>query len=72
MLALQTKFQLQQYEKYAATVLCIDSTHGTNAYKFKLITVMVADEFGHGEHYCWLNFLIVSVFYRTANCMVHI
>ncbi len=51
-LALQTEFQLQQYRKYASTVLCIDSTHGTNAYNFKLITVMVADEFGHGELNC--------------------
>ena len=47
-LALQTEFQLELYTKYASSVLCIDSTHGTNAYNFKLITCIVADEFGQG------------------------
>lgn len=47
-LALQTEFQLDLYKKYASSVLCIDSTHGTNAYNFKLITCIVADEFGQG------------------------
>ena len=37
-LALQTEFQLGLYQKYAPSVLCIDSTQGTNAYNFKLIT----------------------------------
>lgn len=31
-LAIQTKFQLDLYEKYASTILCMDSTHGTNQY----------------------------------------
>ncbi len=47
-LAFQTEFQLDLYKKYASSVLCIDSTHGTNAYNFKLITCIVADEFGQG------------------------
>ena len=41
-------FQLELYKKCASSVLCIDSTHGTNAYNFKLITCIVADEFGQG------------------------
>ena len=49
MLAIQTEWQKQLYEKYASSILCIDSTHGTNAYKFKVITCIVADEFGKGE-----------------------
>ena len=48
-LALQTEFQLQQYKKYASSILCIDSTHGTISYKFKLITCIVPDEFGQGN-----------------------
>ncbi len=32
------------YEQYASTVVCIDSTHKTNVYDFKLITLMVIDE----------------------------
>ena len=48
-LVLQTEFQLGQYRKFASKILCIDSTHGTNAYHFKLITVMVSDGFGNGK-----------------------
>ena len=47
-LALKTEFQLDLYRKYASSVLCIDSTHGTNVYNFKLITCIVADKFGQG------------------------
>ena len=47
-LAVQTEFQMQLYQTYAESVLCIDSTHGTNAYNFTLITCIVADNFGQG------------------------
>ena len=47
-LAIQTEFQMHLYRTYADSVLCIDSTHGTNAYNFKLITCIVADNFGQG------------------------
>ena len=49
-LALQTKFQMELYEKHASTILCIDSTHGTNQYRFKLITCIVPDDHGKGKH----------------------
>lgn len=52
LLAIQTDFQHQLYEQYAHKVVCIDATHGTNAYRFKLITVMIADDYGQGKHYC--------------------
>ena len=48
LLVLQTQFQKRLYELYGGCVLCIDSTHGTNAYRFKLITCMVRDHFGQG------------------------
>ena len=47
-LALQTKFQKELYEAHASTILCIDSTHGTNQYRFKLITCIVPDDHGKG------------------------
>ena len=47
--AMQTEFQMNCYQEHATKVLCVDATHGTNAYGFKLITVMVADEFGQGD-----------------------
>ena len=47
--AIQTKFQQDMYQQYASTVICIDSTHKTNVYDFKLITLMVIDEYGEGK-----------------------
>ena len=50
LLALQTEFQRELYQKYAGRVLCIDSTHGTNAYRYKLITCIVPDHYGQGDY----------------------
>ena len=36
------------FEKFAPVILCGDSTHKTNVYSFKLITLLVLDEFTHG------------------------
>lgn len=47
-LVIQTQFQQQLFEKYSHKILCVDSTHGTNAYRFQLITCIVPDEFGKG------------------------
>ena len=49
-LIIQTEFQMQLYRKYAHKILCIDSTHCTNAYRFKLISCLVQDEFGTGSY----------------------
>ena len=52
-LAIQTEFQMHLFQRYGGKILCIDSTHGTNAYRFKLITCMVQDDFGQGKaHFC--------------------
>ena len=50
LLGIQTDFQRHLYEQYAHKVLCVDATHGTNTYLFKLITVMIADDFGQGKY----------------------
>ena len=47
-LGIQTEWQKELFEKYASTILCMDSRHGTNAYDFKVITCIVPDEFGKG------------------------
>ena len=44
-LILQTEFQRQIYHQFSSKIVCIDSTHGTNSYKFKLITLLVSDDF---------------------------
>jgi len=54
-LILQTEFQKQLYQQFSHKILYIDSTHGTNVYKFKLVTLMVPlmvpDDFAAGM-YC--------------------
>ena len=55
-LAIQTEFQMTLYRKFSDKILCIDATHGTNAYRFKLITCIVVDEFNHGNRYIWFAF----------------
>ena len=46
--AFQTKFQKDVYEMFASRIVCIDSTHKTNSHNFKLITVVVPDDYGEG------------------------
>lgn len=48
-LVLQTKFQMELYRKFCNKILCIDATHSTNAYRFKLITCLVQDDFSKGN-----------------------
>ena len=48
-LIIQTLHQKNMFEKFASRILCIDSTHGTNQYGYKLITVMVVDDVGNGK-----------------------
>ena len=35
-------------KKNACKIVCIDSTHETNQFKYSLITLLVPDEFGKG------------------------
>ena len=44
MLALMTNQQLTMYKKFANRIICMDSTHNTNQYGLKLITLLVPDE----------------------------
>ncbi len=57
-LAIQTKFQLELYKQHAPTILCIDSTHGTNQYRFKLITIIVRDDLGKGQCSYTLTYIL--------------
>ena len=41
---LMTEFQAQLFEEFGSKLVCVDSTHKTNEYKFKLITLLVVDE----------------------------
>ena len=35
-------------KQFGHNIICIDGTHGTNAYDFTLTTLMVVDDFGMG------------------------
>ena len=48
LLVIMTKQQLHMYEQFGGRILCMDSTHSTKSYSFKLITLMVPDEFRKG------------------------
>ncbi len=48
-LVLMTQFQSSLFNEFSEKVVCLDSTHGTNQYKHKLVTLLVADEFRNGK-----------------------
>ncbi|VEN46173.1 unnamed protein product [Callosobruchus maculatus] len=47
-LVLMTEFQSQQLLKFGKDKICIDGTHGTNAYDIQLFSLLVVDEYGGG------------------------
>lgn len=48
MLVMMTPFQREVATKYCGEKVLVDTTHGTNKYKFDLTTLMTVDEFGVG------------------------
>lgn len=48
LLVIMTDFQSQMFRKHSMKVVCVDSTHKTNPYGFKLVTIVVPDEFKNG------------------------
>ena len=54
LLAIQTPLQKEMMVNFTnESVICVDSTHGTNSYDFTLIIVMVADDYGEGFPVAW-------------------
>ena len=46
--------QAEMLKKFAeGKVVCVDATHDTNAYDFKLITLLVVDEYGERFRVAW-------------------
>ena len=69
-LCIQTEFQRDILQKFGSNIVCIDSTHGTNAYDFKLTTIIVVDEYGEGVPVGWMisnreDALILIEFFKT-------
>ena len=53
LVVIMTDFQANMFAKFS-TLGCVDSTHKTNEYGYKLITLLVIDEFRKGipHKYC--------------------
>ena len=56
LLILMTEFQVTLFKKFS-TFACVDSTHKTNEYGYKLISMVVADEFHNGKNHCTVSTL---------------
>lgn len=44
----------RMFEKHANKLKCVDATHGTTAYDFQLVTVLVIDDYNEGIPVAWL------------------
>ena len=56
LIVLQTPIQAEMFKRFAeGKVVCVDATHGTNAHDFKLITLLVVDEYGEGFPVVWCS-----------------
>ena len=47
-IGIQNKEQHEMFVKHSSKITCIDATHGTNQYRFPLISLVVPDDFGKG------------------------
>lgn len=48
LLVIMSSFQANLFNTFSDKIVCIDSTHKTNQYRFKLLTVIVPDEYHNG------------------------
>ena len=54
LIVLQTPIQAEMLKKFAeGKVVCVAATHGPNAYDFKLVMLLVVDEYGEGFPVVW-------------------
>ena len=53
MIIIQTEAQKLNLQKFGENGVCADATHGTTGYDFLLCTLLVIDEFGHGQPAGW-------------------
>ena len=59
-LVIQSQHQRQLYRQYASRIVCVDSTYGTNAHDYKLITMIICDDWGQGERFTRLSSYAVN------------
>ena len=49
LLVIMTSFQKSLFEAFSSQIVCHDSTHKTNQYLFKLLTLLVPEEYRNGK-----------------------
>ena len=54
LVGIQTKFQCDMMKHFGEKLICMDATRGTNHYDFKLVTILVLDDFGEGVPVAWM------------------
>ena len=50
LIVIMTSFQAALFEGFCGRITCLDSTHKTNQYRFKLLTIVVPDEYHNGKY----------------------
>ena len=53
-LVVQTKFQCELMKTFGRNLIRMDATHGTNYYDFKLVSVLILDDFVEGVPVGWM------------------
>ncbi|GFQ91030.1 c2H2-type domain-containing protein [Trichonephila clavata] len=53
LLAIQHPLKKEMLKKFGKEIVCVDSTHGTNSYNVKLITVLGVSDLGEGFPVAW-------------------
>jgi len=68
-----TNFQKEQLKKFGHNKICIDGTHGTNAYDIQLYSIVTVDEFGLGcpVAFCLSNRSDEVIFQLYFNTIKH-
>lgn len=65
LLVIMTNFQAVMFQRYSHKVVCVDSTHKTNPYGFKLVTIIVPDEFKNGKkHHANCIYMHVCIYHN--------
>ena len=54
LLVLQTHFQCDMLKQFGSNAICIDSTHGSNAYHFNLTSIVIVNDYGEGLPVGWM------------------
>ena len=71
LLVIMTGFQASLFETFGERIVCLDSTHKTNQYRFKLLTVLIPDEYRNGiaELHCTCMY-VHDYIVHTCNLIV--